>query len=99
MLPKIHKIQIDLNEDLQTIEDCPGRPVISSSGCHTEKISAYVDQHIKPLGQSLPSYIKDSFDFVRKILDIRKVPVNSILITLDVRSLYTNIDNIGGGYT
>ena len=36
-----------------------GRPVVSSSGCHTEKISAYVDNTIKPIATKLP-YIKDT---------------------------------------
>ena len=84
LLPKIHK------------EGNPGRPVISSSGCHTEKISAFVDEHLKPIAQGLPSYIKDSFDFVRKIRSINKIPQNSYLVTLDVKSLYTNIDNTDG---
>ena len=84
LLPKVHKV------------GHPGRPVISSAGCHTEKISAYVDEHLKPAAQSLPSYIKDSNDFIKKILHIGKVPTESILVTLDVSSLYTNIDNIEG---
>ena len=47
LLPKIHKTPVT------------GRPVISSTGCHTEKISAYVDEFLKPASQELPSYIKD----------------------------------------
>ena len=37
MLPKIHKI------------NNPGRPVISSVNSHTEKISAYVDEYLRPI--------------------------------------------------
>ena len=54
LLPKIHKKGI------------PGRPVILSSGCTTEKISAFVDQHLKPAAQELPSHIKDTDDFIEK---------------------------------
>ena len=37
LLPKIHK------------PNNPGRPVVSSINCHTEKISKYVDYHLQPL--------------------------------------------------
>ena len=82
--PKIHK------------ENNPGRPVISSSGCHTEKLSAYVDEIIKPIAQKLPSYIQDTTDFIKSIKKKRRAPPKSYLVTMDVSSLYTNIDNDEG---
>ena len=48
LLPKIHK------------RGCPGRPVISGCGTWTERISEFVDYHIKPLVPRIPSYIKDT---------------------------------------
>ena len=45
MLPKIPKT------------NNPGRPVVSSVNSHTEKISAYVDDYLRPLAERLPSYI------------------------------------------
>jgi len=84
LLPKIHKI------------NNPGRPVISSTGCHTEKISAYVDQYLRPAAQDLPSHIKDSSDFIAKMRKIGRVSTEDILVTMDVSSLYTNIDNDEG---
>ena len=83
-LPKIHKPTI------------PGRPVISSCGSPTEKISAYVDQHIKPVAQSLKSYIQDTGHFLDIIRKIGRVGKDHILVSLDVTSLYTNIDNTEG---
>lgn len=84
LLPKIHKSPVT------------GRPVISSTGCHTEKISAYVDEFLKPAAQELPSYIKDSYDFSKKINSMGKIEPGDIMVTMDVSSLYTNIDNIEG---
>ena len=80
MLPKIHKI------------NHPGRPVISSVNSHTEKISAYVDEFLKPIAERLPSYIRDTTDFIQRIKFLGKLPVECYLVTLDVSSLYTNID-------
>ena len=40
----------------------------------------------------VPSYIKDTDDFLKTVLDTNTIiPPNSILVTLDVRSLSTNI--------
>ena len=84
MLPKIHK------------EGNPGRPVVSSVNCHTSKISKFVDYHIQPLAKELPSYVKDTTDFINKIKDIGPLPSNSYLFTMDVSSLYTNIPHNEG---
>ena len=56
----------------------------------TEKISEFVDLHLKPhLGQ-IPSYIKDTNHFVNICKDITLLS-NERIITLDVSALYTNI--------
>lgn len=84
LLPKIHK------------PGNPGRPVVSSIGCHTERISQYVDYHLQPLNKSLPSYVQDTTDFLKKLEALPEVPEGSILVTMDVRSLYTNVPNNEG---
>ena len=84
-LPKVHKANV------------PGRPVVSSIGCHTKKISSYVEHHLQPLNQSLPSYVKDTTDFIKKIEALPVEPdQDHILVTMDVCSLYTNIPNDEG---
>ena len=80
MLPKIHKV------------NNPGRPVISSVNSHTEKISAYVDEFLRPIAERLPSHIRDTTDFIQRMKVLGKLPVECYLVTLDVSSLYTNID-------
>ena len=72
MLPKIHK------------PNNPGRPVISSVNSHTEKLSAYVDEFLRPLAQALPSHIRDTTDLIIRLKNLGRVPENSILATLDV---------------
>ena len=84
MLPKIHKT------------NNPGRPVVSSVNSHTEKISAYIDDYLRPLAERLPSYICDTTDFIKRLRALGKLPRNCRLITLDVSSLYTNIDTNKG---
>ena len=56
----------------------------------TERISSYVDYLLQPIAKKQESYIKDSTDFIN-FIEKTKIPDNSILATLDVCSLYTNI--------
>ena len=84
LLPKIHK------------KNNPGRPVVSSVGCHTENISAYVDHHLQPLNKELPSYVQDTTSFIKKIESLPDDTRDRFLVTMDVRSLYTNIPNEEG---
>ena len=62
LLPKIHKTL--LNE--------PGRPVISNCGTPTEKVSVFLDHHLKPIMQKGLSYIRDSQHFLdkKKLLEV-----------------------------
>jgi hypothetical protein len=86
LLPKIHK----------GIIPPPGRPILSANGSPTEKISQFVDHFLKHCSTSHRSYIKDTSDFINKLQAIGKLPPNSILVTFDVTSLYTNIPNQDG---
>ena len=72
-------------------ENNPGRPVISSANCHTSRISEFVDYYLQPEVKKLKSYVKDTTDFIKKIEAIGHVSDDSYLVSLDVRSLYTNI--------
>jgi len=70
------------------------RPIISGSGSLTEGIGMYVNHHIKETGTKHPTYLQDTSDFLRIIEDINngpKLPLNALLATLDVKTLYTSI--------
>ena len=83
-LPKIHK------------QGNPDRPIISSNGHPTERISEFVDYHLKPLVQNLPSFIKDTTHFLLQLQKLGPLPDNALIVTLDVSSLYTNIPHNEG---
>ena len=75
----------------------PGRPIISNSGSLTELMSAFVDRTLQKYLPSIPSYIKDTTDFLNKIKSINDKPPESFtLVTMDVTSLYTNIGHADG---
>ena len=84
LLPKVHKV------------NNPGRPVVSSCSCPTEYLSAYIDDVLKPLVQSLPSYIKDSTHLLTILKDVPATESARFLFTMDVKSFYTIIPNSEG---
>ena len=45
------------------LESVPGRPVICNCGTPTEKVSQFLDYHLKSTMQSVKLYIKDASDF------------------------------------
>ena len=55
-----------------------------------------MDFILKPLVAKTPSYVKNTTDFLLKLRSVGKVPPGSILVMLDVRSLYTNIPDDEG---
>ena len=73
------------------------RSVYFSSNSHpTERISQFVDYHLKPLVQTTQSFIKDTTHFLNKLEQLGQLPQNALLVTLDVSSLYTNIPHNEG---
>ena len=83
-LPKIHK------------EGVPLRPIVSGNDSPTENISSYMDFVLQPMVRSLPSYLRDTKDFLTQIFSLPPLPGNCYLVTADVVSLYTNIPHEEG---
>ena len=88
-LPKIHK-------QFETFP--PLRPIVSQMKSATRRLSEFVDSFLKYQAQKTSSFIKDTKHFLQKIEEInkKKLPENAILVTMDVSSLYTNIDHEEG---
>lgn len=78
ILPKVHKSPL------------VGRPIVASTNYLTTPASRFVDHILAPYLPSLPSYLKDSTDFINGVSDLNIGP-GSYLVTADVTSLYTNI--------
>lgn len=92
MLPKIHK-----NPEQWTVpfRIPPGRPIVSDCGSETYQTAEYIDYFLNPLSVKHPSYVKDTYHFIGMIKNL-KIPHNSLFFTIDIDSLYTNIDTKAG---
>ncbi|KAK3519653.1 hypothetical protein QTP86_002842, partial [Hemibagrus guttatus] len=92
LLPKIHK-------DPQTwsvpFQMPPGRPIVSDCGSDTYATAEYIEYFLNPLSNRHPSYVRDTYDFLDRIRTI-DLPEHCFLFTIDVDSLYTNIDTTAG---
>ncbi|XP_068716884.1 uncharacterized protein [Montipora capricornis] len=62
--------------------------VPGSTGCDgpSERISSFVDTLLQPIAQKQQSFIKDTTDFIET-----KIGKDTILVSMEVSSLYTNI--------
>lgn len=82
-VPKIHK---NLNRP-------PGRPIVSTRGTVLEPLSTYIDSYLRPLLSRTPSFLRDTTDFLRVLKSCSAMASEEaiLLVTLDVRSLYTSI--------
>lgn len=92
LLPKIHK-----PPGSWTIPNGmpPGRPIVSDCGSESYGVAEWLDRHLNPLSTRHPSYIRDTMDFICKLKEITLV-TECLLFTIDVNSLYTNIDTALG---
>ncbi len=97
-LPKIHKSEL-LNEaikkqnkeyiEITAPQDLKMRPIVAGPSSPTHRLSNFIDLILKPLCKKVPSFLRDSVDFLNHLPENTKE--ESILTSFDVVSLYTSI--------
>ncbi|XP_077125312.1 uncharacterized protein LOC143782087 [Ranitomeya variabilis] len=80
-LPKIHKSLINP----------PGRPIVASTDSILAPISIYLEKILTPLTKNMRSFILDTGHFLQILKQFATTPPDCILVTFDVKSLYTSI--------
>lgn len=88
LLPKIHK---DKAKWSKPGEIPPGRPIVSDCSSETYHIAEFIEYYLNPISQKHPSFLKDTYDFIEKVGKIT-IPPSALLCTIDIDSLYTNIE-------
>lgn len=66
----------------------PGRPMVAAFGSLTDKMSVFVDLYLQPLVRSLPSFVRDTMDFIEGVKNVKLPDVSVLLASIDVESLY-----------
>jgi len=83
ILPKVHKQPII------------GRPIVSCINTITYHTSKYLDNLLQPIQKKLSTVVLSSKDVINKLNHIQ-LPINSILLSADVKSLYPSIPHTYG---
>lgn len=71
------------------------RPIVSSCESPTENISQFLDYWLQPAMKALPSFLKDTTQLINELNDLTVEP-DTLLATIDVKSLYTCIPHEEG---
>lgn len=97
-LPKVHKSDIlkrTLSNENQVITHLPGlrdfplRPIVAGPASATQHLSKLMDILLKPYMEKIKSFIQDDFHFLKRLN--RHTTENAILVTFDIRNLYSEI--------
>ena len=71
-------------------EGYPLRPIVSTVGTATYNIASYINSVLAPYVQSVPSYIRNTADFVERIGSVR-IEEDEIMVSFDIKSLFTSV--------
>ena len=74
---------------MQPPEDLKGKPIVGGPNSPTQSISGLLEKKLTPIVSCLKTYIKDEWDFIRKLPSHVDYPC--VLASCDVVSLYTSI--------
>ena len=86
LLPKIYKRTINV----------PRRPVISNNGTAAERISSFLDFHLKNIIPTIPHILEDTRDFLYRTEQLQNIPEGTLLVSFDVVGLYPHIPHDEG---
>ena len=103
-LPKVHKsrqinekcklAQSNYVEITEDILDLKLRPIVAGPSCQTHRLSNLIDILLRPFTKHVTSYLRDTTDFLNNIPE--NVPKDTILVSFDIESLYSNIPHALG---
>lgn len=71
------------------------RPIVSGYNSVSENVSAYLDYILKPLMQTVPSYLKNTYELLDH-LNSKTFPEDCLLCIVDAGSLYPSIPQLEG---
>ena len=98
--PKIHKSKEIIEKvknhnniylEMTPPADLKGRPIIAGPNSPTQHLSKLLEKILSPLVPFMKSYIKDDWDFLRKLP--REINYDCTLYSCDIVSLYSNISH------
>ncbi|CAJ0917088.1 unnamed protein product [Ranitomeya imitator] len=80
-LPKIHKHPLRP----------PGHPIVASTESLLSPLAITLEKILSRLVPRIKSYLKDTTGFLTSLKNIGRLPINCLLVSMDMNSLYTSI--------
>ena len=71
-------------------EGHPLRPIVSTIDSATYNVAKFVSRTLSPYAEQIPSYIKNTSDFVDKLKNI-SIEQDETMVSFDVKSLFTSV--------
>ncbi|CAJ0947598.1 unnamed protein product [Ranitomeya imitator] len=81
---------------LKNLQNPPGRPIVASTDSLLAPISIYLEKILTPLIRNTSSFLLDTGAFLETIKNINPAPPDTILVSFDVKDLYTLIPHTKG---
>ena len=82
-----------------TVKQMPERPIISQTGSNCKEITNFVERHVSHISKGHETYIQDTQDVLRELQKINsrpKLDSYTLLLTMDVKTHFTNIYHKNG---
>ena len=70
--------------------------LISNNGTATERISSFLDFHLKNIIPAIPHILDDTRDFLYRIEQLQNIPEGTLLVSFDVVGIYPHIPHDEG---
>ncbi|CAJ0929981.1 unnamed protein product [Ranitomeya imitator] len=86
ILPKVHK----------NLEHPPGRPIVASTESILSPLAIFLKKILTPIIRKIHSFLFDTGDFLHELQKLESIPGDSMLVSLDVKDLYTSIPHSRG---
>jgi hypothetical protein len=80
ILPKVHK------------NPWKTRPVVSAVASVPESLSKWIDLHLQQVIHLCPAYLRDTWQLLRDLRSLGRLPADTVVFTADAVSMYTNIN-------
>ena len=74
---------------VEKVDDLALRPIVAGPACQTHRLSNLIDILLRPLTKRVKSNLRDTTDILTHLP--LEVPENTLLVSFDVQSLYSNI--------
>ena len=67
------------------------RPIVSGCSGPTANLASFLDYHLKRKLREIPAHLFDTDGFIKTLVELPPLPLDVILVTADVKNLYTTI--------